>query len=233
VWLDGRALGEETWRGRFPTILGQCLSHGITPWQDLIPVAPAQHYASGGVRTDLDGRASVKGLFACGEVSCTGVHGANRLASNSLLEGLVFADRIAAVLARSLPPRREPVLSTAAGGLLGQQQRTRIQEAMLQGAGVLRTQGSLFATLFELGGMTTDEGSPCTAAWEATNVHTVATLVAYAALRRTETRGSHWRDDYPATDDAHWRLRQGMRLRPDGSLETAQIEVADHEHRRG
>ncbi|MEV7008342.1 L-aspartate oxidase [Streptosporangium sp. NPDC051022] len=96
MYLDARHFGEEKWRTRFPTIHAVCLEHGIDPVTEPIPVAPAAHYASGGVRTDLHGRTSVPGLYACGEVACTGVHGANRLASNSLLEGLVFAARIAA-----------------------------------------------------------------------------------------------------------------------------------------
>ena len=98
VWVDGRMLGEETWRVRFPTILHSCRRAGIDPVTDLIPVAPACHYFCGGVETDLDGATNLAGLYACGEVASSGVHGANRLASNSLLEGLVFARRIAARL---------------------------------------------------------------------------------------------------------------------------------------
>ena len=100
VWVDGRMLGEETWRVRFPTILHSCRRAGIDPATDLIPVAPACHYFCGGVETDLDGATNLAGLYACGEVASSGVHGANRLASNSLLEGLVFARRIAAQLAQ-------------------------------------------------------------------------------------------------------------------------------------
>ncbi|NEW76945.1 L-aspartate oxidase [Streptomyces rhizosphaericus] len=95
MYLDARHFGAEMWGRRFPTILAACRAHGIDPVTEPIPVAPAAHYASGGVRTDLRGRTTVPGLYACGEVACTGVHGANRLASNSLLEGLVFAERIA------------------------------------------------------------------------------------------------------------------------------------------
>ncbi|MBL1114707.1 L-aspartate oxidase [Streptomyces sp. 110] len=95
MYLDARHFGAEMWERRFPTILAACRAHGIDPVTEPIPVAPAAHYASGGVRTDLRGRTTVPGLYACGEVACTGVHGANRLASNSLLEGLVFAERIA------------------------------------------------------------------------------------------------------------------------------------------
>src|SRR5687767_502421 len=107
VWLDARHVPDVS--GHFPTITAYCREAGIDPSADLVPVAPAAHYASGGVRTDLHGRTSIAGLYACGEVACTGVHGANRLASNSLLEGLVFARRIAADIARDLPERTEPV----------------------------------------------------------------------------------------------------------------------------
>ena len=109
MWLDAREFGTEMWEQRFPTILASLRQIGVDPARDLIPVAPAQHYASGGVRTDVHGRSTVRGLYAVGECACTGVHGANRLASNSLLEGLVFASRIGDVLAAGLPERREPV----------------------------------------------------------------------------------------------------------------------------
>ncbi|MFD3662048.1 L-aspartate oxidase [Streptomyces sp. NPDC058659] len=108
MYLDARHFGAEMWAERFPTILAACRSHGIDPVTEPIPVAPAAHYASGGVRTDLRGRTTVPGLYACGEVACTGVHGANRLASNSLLEGLVFAERIA-----------EEIIEDLGGGLGG------------------------------------------------------------------------------------------------------------------
>src|SRR6476659_4445274 len=98
MWLDARPLGAAFWERRFPTILATARSHGVDPVTELIPVAPACHYASGGVRTDLWGRTDVAGLYATGEVACSGVHGANRLASNSLLEGLVFSRRLAEVL---------------------------------------------------------------------------------------------------------------------------------------
>ncbi|HEX6755989.1 MAG TPA: L-aspartate oxidase, partial [Mycobacteriales bacterium] len=102
VWLDARSLGRKLLERRFPSIVARCRQAGVDPVSEPIPVVPAAHYASGGVRTDLRGRTSVRGLYACGEVACTGVHGAKRLASNSLLEGLVFAGRIGAELARDL-----------------------------------------------------------------------------------------------------------------------------------
>src|SRR5690242_17836863 len=110
VYLDARHLGNDFLEHRFPTIVASTRAAGIDPATELIPVAPAAHYASGGVRTDLHGRTTLPGLYACGEVACTGVHGANRLASNSLLEGLVFAKRIAGDIARDLPPQADPAI---------------------------------------------------------------------------------------------------------------------------
>ena len=125
VWLDARGFGAEKWERRFPTILATCRSHGVDPVTELIPVGPACHYASGGVATDLHGQSSVPGLFACGEVACSGVHGANRLASNSLLEGLVFSRRIAAHLAAGLPPRQRAGRRPAAGRAGGRRRARR------------------------------------------------------------------------------------------------------------
>jgi L-aspartate oxidase len=220
VWLDARHFGEDTWRYRFPTILASCREHGIDPVTDMIPVAPACHYASGGVRTDLHGRTSVPGLFACGEVACSGVHGANRLASNSLLEGLVFGRRIADHLGQNLPDQVLPVTDDRAAGLLDPGTLTAVQRAMSANVGVLRDDRGLRTALTELmelrGKCSTD---PCTEAWEATNLHLVASALAAAALRRAETRGSHWRQDFPDRDDKHWRAHLVTRLL-DGAITT-------------
>ncbi|MFE7542742.1 L-aspartate oxidase [Streptomyces platensis] len=169
MYLDGRHFGAQMWETRFPTILAACRSHGIDPVTEPIPVAPAAHYASGGVRTDLRGRTTVPGLYACGEVACTGVHGANRLASNSLLEGLVFAERIAADIAGTPAPQAavsgadgapadgvrpapEPALSAprTALPLLAPETRTAVQRIMSAGAGVLRSAESLARAAAEL-----------------------------------------------------------------------------------
>ena len=217
VWLDARDFGEDTWRVRFPTILASCREHGIDPVNDLIPVAPACHYASGGVRTDLQGRTSVPGLYACGEVACTGVHGANRLASNSLLEGLVFGRRIAEHLGAELPPQAEPVDTpltvqvrgegvALTPGLLDPSVRGDVARTMSRGVGVLRDRESVSASMAELVGLRLrTSAEPCTEAWEATNLHLVASALAGTALEREETRGSHWRQDFPTLDDEHWR----------------------------
>jgi L-aspartate oxidase len=208
VYLDGRNLGPRIWAQRFPTILAACERHGIDPVNEPIPVVPAAHYASGGIRTDLWGRTSVPGLYACGEVACTGVHGANRLASNSLLEGLVFAERIARTLSTDLGadvPAASGAAGTSPPTLLDPGVRTEIQRIMTADSGVLRNGPGLAraaAGLAALADRTTDH--PCTEAWEATNLHTVASLIVASARQREETRGSHWRSDFPDASD-EWR----------------------------
>jgi L-aspartate oxidase len=226
MWLDARGLGAR-WQTRFPTILESCRQHGIDPAHELIPVAPAQHYASGGVRTDLDGRASIPGLYAAGEVACTGVHGANRLASNSLLEGLVFPERIVAALAAGLPPRRDPVARPAHPGLVAAADRRPMQQLMADGVGVLRSAASMAQAIAGLAGLVVgDEAAGrSTEAWEATNLHAVASVLAAHALAREETRGSHWREDFPDVDDARWRVRLVASVDPDGLVSTRREPV--------
>jgi L-aspartate oxidase len=210
VYLDARHLPNLT--RRFPTITASCLAIGVDPTVDLIPVAPAAHYASGGVRTDLQGRTSIPGLYACGEVACTGVHGANRLASNSLLEGLVFARRIAVDVAAGLPPQADPVTGGAARGFtVDAAIRQPLQRAMTTNVGVLRSAGSLAEaarSLLELGGT---RATPRTDTWEASNLLTVATALLAAATLREETRGCHWREDFPdASNDWRGHLLAGV-----------------------
>jgi L-aspartate oxidase len=204
VYLDARHLGKDFLEHRFPTIVASTRAAGIDPVTELIPVAPAAHYASGGVRTDLHGRSTIPGLYACGEVACTGVHGANRLASNSLLEGLVFARRIADDIARDLPPQRDPAPPSDQAGTVGPEIRGELQRAMTRGAGVLRSADSLAATAKELSRLSGHEARPRNAAWEATNLLTVAAALVAAASDRRETRGCHWREDFPNAAD-EWR----------------------------
>jgi aspartate oxidase len=207
VWLDGRALGAGVWEQRFPTIAAVCRSHGIDPVTELVPVAPACHYASGGVATDLDGRTTVPGLYACGEVACSGVHGANRLASNSLLEGLVFARRISADLDRLLaePSHVAATLGEAPsdGSLIAAESVPRVQAVMTERAGVLRTSEGLTSAAADLAAVVSKGGGePGTADWQATNLVTVSAALIAGALLRAETRGSHWRDDHAEQDGA-------------------------------
>ncbi|MEU3454115.1 L-aspartate oxidase [Micromonospora sp. NPDC006766] len=205
VWLDARHLGGEFLARRFPTIVASCLAIGVDPATELIPVAPAAHYASGGVRTDLRGRTSIPGLYACGEVACTGVHGANRLASNSLLEGLVFSRRIAEDIAAGLPEQAKPAETGAwvggQGWVVPAEATSALQRAMTRGAGVLRSAESLAGTAATLTELGQGRGIPRTADWEATNLITVASMLVAAAYARRETRGCHWREDFPTADD--------------------------------
>ncbi|MHB1594036.1 MAG: L-aspartate oxidase [Streptosporangiaceae bacterium] len=202
VYLDGRHLGAELWDQRFPTIRASCLAHGIDPVTDPIPVVPAAHYASGGVRTDLRGRTNVPGLYACGETACTGVHGANRLASNSLLEGVVFAERIAADIAAGPAPPAPPAPDARTPGLVGPGAVEQIQHLMSERAGVLRSGEGLASASAELRAIGDRQSrQPAVHAWEATNLHLVASALVAAATARTETRGSHWRQDFPDPSD--------------------------------
>ncbi|MCF2129887.1 L-aspartate oxidase [Strepomyces sp. STD 3.1] len=236
MYLDARHFGAEMWESRFPTILAACRSHGTDPVTEPIPVAPAAHYASGGVRTDAAGRTTVPGLYACGEVACTGVHGANRLASNSLLEGLVYAERIAADIAASHAddvlharvPAPLPHPAHPAHPLLPPESRLAIQRIMTEGAGVLRSADSLARAADRLHHLHTearealrDHGKtsePGVDTWEATNLMCVARVLVAAAARREETRGCHWREDHPDRDDTAWARHIVVRLNPDRTL---------------
>src|SRR6478752_4657491 len=205
MWLDARHLGAEFWEKRFPTILATARSHGVDPVTELIPVAPAQHYASGGVVTDLWGRSGVPGLYATGEVACSGVHGANRLASNSLLEGLVFSRRIAQVLPDELRPLLPPAADPRTPGLVFGGVRRELQEVMTSRAGVLRNAEGLDEAallLDKLAGAAADEVNQ--ESWETTNLLTISAALADAAALREETRGSHWREDFPDRDDVRF-----------------------------
>ncbi|MEU0805332.1 L-aspartate oxidase [Streptomyces sp. NPDC005970] len=233
MYLDARHFGERMWEHRFPTILTACRAHGIDPVTEPIPVAPAAHYASGGVRTDLRGRTTVPGLYACGEVACTGVHGANRLASNSLLEGLVFAERIAEDIASAPAPQAHqapaPRVAPGEGPLLPPEARYTIQRIMTEGAGVIRSAESLAqaaARLEQVHGEATEAlgrdgktAEPGVDTWEATNLLLVARVLVAAALRREETRGCHWREDRPDRDDRAWHRHLLVTLRPDDTLD--------------
>jgi L-aspartate oxidase len=219
VFLDARHVPELA--DRFPTITASCRAIGVDPVTDLIPVAPAAHYASGGVRTDLHGHTSIAGLYACGEVACTGVHGANRLASNSLLEGLVFARRIADDIAAGLPAQADPAHPEHGdpGWAVAADHRADLQRAMTRGAGVLRSAESLRGTAAELAALGASRAASNTATWEATNLITVASALVAAAAAREETRGCHWREDFPEASP-RWQGHLVAGLKRDGLIET-------------
>jgi L-aspartate oxidase len=205
VFLDCRPLGDAV-RDRFPTITATCRDHGVDVTSELIPIAPAAHYQIGGVRTDLDGATGVPGLLACGEVAATGVHGANRLASNSLLEGAVFGHRAALraleeVAERPVQPPVERVSArnTGADSAALAAATERLRDAMWTGCGLVRDAVGLRRAL------STAEEAVATAhgsSLAAVSLHqaaTTASLVCRAALLREESRGAHVRADFPST----------------------------------
>ncbi|MGY1985180.1 L-aspartate oxidase [Blastococcus sp. SYSU DS0669] len=234
VLLDATHLGAEFLERRFPGILRACREAGVDPVTQPVPVAPGAHYTCGGVLADLDGRTGVPGLSAVGEVACTGVHGANRLASNSITEGLVAARRCAALLDATLPggDPAEPVAArTLAAGAVDPTARAAIGVATSRHAGVLRTA----AGLTELAGVLaatprTDELD--LAAVEATAAHTVATLLATAALARPESRGCHRRADAPGTRP-EWQVRLAHRIDGAGHLHTRTVPLTAADQTQG
>jgi L-aspartate oxidase len=209
-------------RSRFPTIAAMCREVGLDLATDLIPVGPAAHYLMGGIETDVWGRTSMAGLFAAGETACTGVHGANRLASNSLLEGLVFGARAAEAMQQPLragqkkgdrievasqPLAPSPDPPTASLGLAA------IRDLMWRAAGLFRTHDALASAVAILDreylvktAAVARAPRPDADAWRAFNLFTVARLIAQAALRREESRGGHFRADFPRKDDLHWKV---------------------------
>lgn len=225
LWLD--ATGLESFDQRFPTLATSLSRAGLDPALDWLPIAPAAHYVSGGVLTDLDGASALPGLWAAGEVACTGVHGANRLASNSLLEGMVFGARLAETIESGrdgprptgamrpddrgegrVPLRvlaQDPFPSVPARELDAAKQRERLQRAMTDGAGVLRSAESL-AQAAAVVEETPFSSSAGPAEGELANLAVLARAVLRAALVRTETRGAHARVEHPGTDPA-WRCR--------------------------
>ncbi len=224
VYLDGTKLGKDIWLNRFPNILLSCQEIGIDPLVEMIPVVPAAHYASGGVISDMTGRTDIPGLFAVGECASTGVHGANRLASNSLLEGLVVAERIAQHLV-DLPAQSEPLIENIPSNLIDGKVRKEITATTTKGAGAVRNSQGLQQTisdLAQLASKTTNLAS--TQSWEATNLLTVSSFLSNAALRREESRGSHWRTDFPARNDERWLVRIQGKLN-EGKLELSEKAI--------
>lgn len=216
VFLDLRHLDDATVHGRFPTISAFCRKLGLDIAADLLPVSPAAHYFMGGVRANIWGETTLPGLYACGEVACTGVHGANRLASNSLVEGLVFGWRI---VRRTLDhaPRVQPEQSALpdlalapaldhAPPIVGQTAtRAAAQQLMWQHVGLVRTAAGLDRAVAAFAAWTANLPAPRTIAeHELANQLLLSRLMATAARERAESRGGHYRSDYPHSDPA-WR----------------------------
>jgi L-aspartate oxidase len=227
VWLDATALGADFVARRFPGIRRACLAAGYDLAREPVPVAPAAHYTCGGVVADLDGRTTVEGLYAVGEVACTGVHGANRLASNSITEGLVAARRCAELLAAELPAAAEPAPALA-GAAIDPAARTTITAAMTRDGGVLRDGAGLahLSGLLAAVPRSAADRPLDLAAVEATALHTAASLLAAAAAARPESRGCHRRTDAPAADP-HWQVRLVHRLDGAGRVLTRTLAVRE------
>ncbi|MGC5326833.1 L-aspartate oxidase [Brevibacillus sp. SYSU BS000544] len=211
VYLDITHETEELIKHRFPTIYNKCLEYGLDMVTDWIPVAPACHYIMGGVKTDLHGETSTARLFACGEVSCTGVHGANRLASNSLSEAVVFGHRIAERIKRLAPladiGQVQSKHSKDGKARSTKQERVKLQKLMLRYVSLKRHEKSLLKAISELEKM--QKFFNCNyrdrEAFEYLNLLTAAMLTTRAALLREESRGGHYREDFPNRDDLVWR----------------------------
>jgi L-aspartate oxidase len=192
VYLDARRRPGAQFAGRFPAIAALCGAAGIDPARQLIPIRPAAHYHMGGIDVDLQGRSSIPGLWACGEVACTGLHGANRLASNSLIEAVVCAGFVAESIAGAAvppPPRRPTSLKlTEPRELPSASNPAAVRSAVSQGLGVLRDEVGLRATIAALLPLADSGG-------QAADPALVALMLAVAAWRRRERRGAHWRTD--------------------------------------
>jgi L-aspartate oxidase len=207
---------------RFPLIADACRRAGLDLARDRIPVGPAAHYVMGGVWTDLDARTSVPGLFAAGEAACTGVHGSNRLASNSLLEGLVFGARAGLAMRRWVeggadwPVQTAPVMSVPSAWsepvMTPPLPAADIRDMMWRLVGLFRDRAGLDQTVARLDDAWIELRAPLedgrrldADGWRTLTILTVARLTARAARRREESRGAHFRSDFPARDDIHWK----------------------------
>ena len=198
VWLDARKIGQAFVK-RFPGITALCKGRGIDPRRDLIPVTPAAHYMMGGIVADLCGRSSLARLWAVGEVGRSGVHGANRLASNSLLEGLVFAERVARDMIGVKPLKAVPAIGSWKVPVLrdrgaAQVAADRVRAIMWEDAGIVRSGEGLWRAFDRL--MEIESRLPEGATEEANLVQT-AQMIVWSALQREESRGGHYRSDFP------------------------------------
>ena len=219
VFLDVRHVPAEQFAQRFPQIDGKCRSFGIDPSRDLIPVHPAAHYMVGGAKVDLHGRTSIEGLLACGEAACTGLHGANRLASNSLTEALVFGRQCGLTAGESLSGDGDRFTALQIDWRLPRSERTELdltdirnslRSIMWRNVGIAR-RGERLAETLEIinfwGRYTLDKEFCDPAGWEMQNMLAAAYVIGECAIRRTETRGVHYREDFPRTDPV-WARHQ-------------------------
>ncbi|ADG81106.1 L-aspartate oxidase [Thermincola potens] len=214
VFLDLSPIDAEKVKKRFPNIAKTCGLYGIDIAREMIPVAPAAHYMMGGVKTNLNGETNIHGLYACGEVACEGVHGANRLASNSLLDGLVFGARIAEhiirVLNKPMPNKVDVVFDRLKPGDVTidyEWLRQQIREVMWDNVGIIRNESGLRQALdwFEKSEHILEQQIKDICYVPVVNMLVLGKLIANAALQRKESRGGHFREDYPCPDDEHWK----------------------------
>ncbi len=214
VYLDLTHLDADRVRKRFPTIYATCMRYNIDIAAELVPIRPAAHYSMGGVRTDLWGRTSLPGLYAAGEVACTGVHGANRLASNSLLEGLVYGARAADDMRKHAGGKSKhasspaKLVETSTNGQSAETEKLirKIQDLMWQNAGVVRDGKALQQVVLALRALKSQlPTSGDRRAHEAANILEAGLLIARSALAREESRGAHYRLDHPLRNDAKYQ----------------------------
>lgn len=221
VFLDATRIDPTVLLRRFLNIVARCRDKGIDPVAEPIPVAPGEHFSCGGIWTDRNGNTNIGGLMAVGENACTGVHGANRLASNSLLEGLVFGERVGGHLALHRAAFREPdpeFFDGDPGETLWGFSRTATASVMSTHAGVRRTGEGLETAWTALTDLRPGQHVNAERqGWEATNVMTVAAAILHGAQTRSESRGCHWRQDFPDTSP-EWQRRIVSRLNIDGTL---------------
>ena len=213
LWLD--ATGLERFAERFPTIAAELTKVGLDPATDWLPIAPAAHYSCGGILADLNGASSLPGLWVAGEASCNGVMGANRLASNSLLDGMVFGPRVVEAIDQGVdgPEATGAMRARLGGGDIGGRpldvpsadtstvpDRDALQRTMTTFAGVLRSAESLGQAAAACAGQVAGDDP---GAWELRNLATVGRVLCAAALAREESRGAHTRTDFPEATEAY------------------------------